>query len=287
MVLRLLFLATALAGCRQAPPSSGAVSLTDDGGAVVRLAGPATRVVSLIPAATEILFALGAGPSLVGRTRWCDYPAAAARVESVGDGIGPNVELVAARLPDLVVMYRSGANDGAVARLRSLGIPVLVLALDRLADFDRSVNLLAAAIGRPAVGDSLIAATHADLEAATVAGGPRPRLLVLAWSDPPIAIGRGSFLSEILDRAGADNIFADVDRASFPVSIEAVAERNPEAVLVVGDEDPPIADRSEWRAVRAVADRRFVHVNGSEFNRPSPRIGAAVRGLATALARFR
>jgi iron complex transport system substrate-binding protein len=98
-----------------------------------------------------------------------------------------------------------------------------------------------------------------------------------------MTLGRGSFLSEILERAGARNIFDDLATSSAPIGIEAVAERNPDFILVTGSDEPAIAAQPEWRVVPAVRDRRFLRVHGSEFNRPSPRIAAAVRQLAKAL----
>lgn len=98
-----------------------------------------------------------------------------------------------------------------------------------------------------------------------------------------MTLGRGSFLSEILEHAGARNVFDDLATSSAPVSIEAVAARNPEFILVSGGGEPAIAGRPEWRVVRAVRERRFLRVQGSEFNRPSPRIGHAVRELAAEL----
>jgi ABC-type Fe3+-hydroxamate transport system substrate-binding protein len=164
-----------------------------------------------------------------------------------------------------------------------LAIPVVELAIDRFEDFERDARLLAAALGVAARGDSLVAAVRADLEAATVTP-PRPiAVLIVAWADPPMTIGGGSYLDEVLRRAGARNIFGDSDRPSFVVSLEAVVARDPERVLIVGADEPDFASRAEWRAVLAIRERRFVRVDGSMFNRPSPRIGAAVRVLAAAL----
>ena len=98
-----------------------------------------------------------------------------------------------------------------------------------------------------------------------------------------MTLGRGSFLSEILERAGARNVFDDLATSSAPISIEAVASRDPDFVLVSGSGEPVIAERVEWRVVPAVRERRFLRIDGSEFNRPSPRIGDAVRRLAAEL----
>ncbi len=276
-------LAAWLAGCARSSDPVPAITFTDDGGHTTTLAAPATRVVSLIPAATELIYALGAGTTLVGRTRWCDYPAEALEVPSVGDGVMPNVEAVVGQRPDLVVAYRSPGNVSAITKLRGLGIPVLEIGIDQLSDFERDTRLLAAALGRPATGDSLVAETRADLDAATVSSATPPTVLIVTWSDPPIVIGAGSYLNEILRRAGAVNLYADSERPSFVVSIESVVDRDPDWILVVGDSEPAFLAKPEWQVVPAVRERRLLRVSGSMFNRPSPRIGEAVRQLRSVL----
>jgi ABC-type Fe3+-hydroxamate transport system substrate-binding protein len=271
-----------LAGCRDpAPPA--AAGLTDDAGVAVRLGAPPRRIVSLIPATTELVFALGAGDRLVGRTSWCDFPAEALAVPDLGNGIGPNIEAVVAARPDLVLLYKSGSNRSAAEQLRSFGIPTLELATDRMEDFDRITRLLGAALGKPEEAESLVVKTARDLDSATVQPSSRPAVFILAWDRPPMTLGRGSFLSEILERAGAKNLFDDLATSSAPISIEAVASRDPDFVLVTGTGEPAIARRVEWQVVQAVRERRFLRIDGSEFNRPSPRIGDAVRRLAAEL----
>ena len=275
-----------LTGCRDpAPPA--AASLTDDAGVAVLLDSPPQRIVSLIPATTELVFALGAGDRLVGRTSWCDFPAEAKAVPDLGNGIGPNIEAVVAAQPDLVLLYKSGSNRSAADQLRSFGIPTLELATDRMEDFDRITRLLGAALGRREAAESLVTRTARDLDSATVQPSSRPAVqptvFILAWDRPPMTLGRGSFLSEILERAGARNLFDDLATSSAPISIEAVASRDPDFVLVSGTGEPAIAGRVEWQVVKAVRERRFLRIDGSEFNRPSPRIGDAVRRLAAEL----
>lgn len=232
------------------------------------------------------MFALGAGELLVGRTTWCDFPAEAASIPNLGNGIEPNVEAVVGARPDLVLLYKSAANRIAAGRLRALGIATLELATDRMADFERITRLLGAILARPEAAESLLTHTARDLAAATSPTLPpsRPSVFVLVWDRPPMTLGQGSFLSEILEHAGARNAFADLEGSSAPISIEAVAGRDPDFVLTTADGDPAIASRPEWRAVRAVRENRFLRVKGSEFNRPSPRVGDAVRQLAAALA---
>jgi ABC-type Fe3+-hydroxamate transport system substrate-binding protein len=277
-----------LSGCQTNHRSAGNLIAVDDAGDTVRLVRPATRVVSLIPATTEILFAIGAGPLMVGRTRWDDYPAEAGQVPDVGDGINPNLEAVLGRRPDLVVMYFSGSNAGAAERLRDLGIPTLQLSVDRLADVSRIARLLGRLTGLAARADSVAAETEASIRRVSLPPDPAgPRILIVAWDQPPMAIGAGSFLSELVERAGAVNLFGDLAVPSAQVSIEAIVSRNPDALLVSTDGPPAIARRPEWRVVPAVRLNRFIHVTSSAFSRPSPRAAEAIDELKKKVAEFR
>lgn len=260
-----------------------AIRVVDDMGDTVALARPATRVVSLIPAATELLFALGAGPRLVGRSHWCDYPAAAVAVADVGDGIEPSLEAILARKPDLVLLYASGRNTAAARRLRGLGIPTFLARTDLIADVPRLAQVFGALTGRAAAADSLAAAFGDSLRAATVPDttpvSRRPSVFLLVWDQPPMTVGAGSFLSELMARAGGRNVFADLKASSAEISVEAVAERHPDLILTAAGDTPRIATLPAWQSIPAVRERRFVRVQGSEFNRPSPRTPQAIREL--------
>lgn len=269
------------ASCSGGPGATGNVSIVDDAGDTVAVRAPAARIASLIPATTEILFAIGAGPSVVGRTTWCDYPPAARAVPSLGDGISPNLEAILASHPDLVLLYNSTRNADAALRLRSAGIAAVRLNTDALADVGRIAKLLGRATGRVDAADSVAAAFDTALAAASVAAaGTRPKVLLLVWEQPPMTIGRGSFLSELVERAGGRNLFDDVAKSAGAVSIEAVAARDPDLILTAAEGPASFILRPEWQVVRAVRERRLIQVKGSEFNRPGPRSPGAVRELA-------
>jgi ABC-type Fe3+-hydroxamate transport system substrate-binding protein len=270
--------------CRPSASPVAGTRIVDDAGDTVAVPAAARRVVSLIPATTELLFAVGAGPVVVGRTAWCDYPAAAAKVPNLGDGIAPNVEAVLASRPDLVILYNSAQNADIAARLRKLGIAALRLNTDSLGDVDRVGRLLGRLTGHTHAADSLAAVFDTALAAATAAApARRPKVLLLVWEQPPMTIGRGSFLSELVERAGGRNLFADVTASAGAVSIEAVASRDPDLILTTTAGPVAFAQRPEWQSVRAVREKRFLPVSGSEFNRPSPRAPAAIRELARLL----
>ena len=279
--------ASALAACGPDAARPATIVVVDDAGDTVTLAGPARRIVSLIPATTELLFAMGQGDRLVGRTQWCDYPAAAAQVPSVGDGITPNLEAVLGTRPDLVVMYHSGQNGSAAERLRALGVPAIRVRSDLLADVPRLASMLGRLLDAGPSADSLARAFALELEAATVPPpAAPPSIFLLVWDQPPMTVGSGSYLTELLERAGGRNTYADLPTSSGQISVESAAQRDPDAILTSNAAIPAFAERPEWQAVRAVRQRRFVHAPGSEFSRPGPRAPAAIRQLAGELARL-
>lgn len=280
----LLAILLGIAACRPAadrPGVAGQITVTDDAGRRVTLAGPARRIVSLAPSSTELLFALGAGERVVGRTTWCRYPAAARAVPVVGDGLNPNIEAVAARHPDLVVLYASQLNQTAAEQLTRIGIAAVILRQDRLEDVGRDAQFLARLTGRAAAGDS-IAALMQEVVTAPVPAPPRAaRVAIVVWDNPPTVIGAGSFLDQLVVLAGGTNVFHDLAAASAAVSLETIAARNPDVIVDVAEDStlPGYASRREWRTVRAVREGRFVRLPGDLFGRPSPRAREAVAEL--------
>jgi iron complex transport system substrate-binding protein len=250
-------------------------------------AGPAHRIVSLAPSITELLFALGAGDQVVGRTVYCLYPPAARAVPSVGDGLNPNVEAVAARRPDLVLLYRSPQTETAARQLEALGIRTMILRQDRLEDVARDARVLGQATGRSAAGDSI--ARTIDALLAPPLPAPQARIAYIVWDAPPIVIGGGSFLDELAARAGAANVFHDLSTPSATVSIETIAARDPDWIAIVRDSvnapPPDWSRRREWRTIRAVREGHFLALPADLFGQPSPRAPEAVALLRQLLAR--
>lgn len=246
------------------------------------------RIVSLAPGLTELLFDLGAGDRIVGRTRWADYPPRIESIPSVGDGLAPNVEMIVAQRPDLVLFYASPSNEAAIGKLEALGIATASFRTDLLDDLSRTARTLGRLLGASGTADSLTAALSSGLGTTTsLEPDQRPAVLLVAWDNPPIVIGAQSFLSEIVAFAGGRNVFSDVDRPSLTTSIEAIVERDPDVVLLASDSGVPAwTTRPEWQAVPAVRDHRFIVVSGSEFSRPSFRASVAVRRLKDALDRW-
>jgi len=249
------------------------------------VATPAQRVVSLLPSFTEILFAIGAGDRVVGRTQWCDYPPAALQVPSVGDGMPPNIEAVAARKPDLVVLYNSAQNVTAAQQLERIGIRTVLLDMNRLEDLGPATRTLGRLTGLEQRAESLAAA----MDASTNLHPPAPTSTVafVVWDNPPIIIGHGSYLDQLAAQAGARNVFSDVAAPSAQVSLETIVARDPQWIAVLSDSGsmPAFAKRREWQAIRAVRQKQFLLLKGSLFGRPGPRSAEAIEQLRALLAR--
>ncbi|HEY2804975.1 MAG TPA: cobalamin-binding protein [Gemmatimonadales bacterium] len=291
----LLAACLAVLACSRNAPHAAPLTLQDDWHRTVALAAPARRIVSLAPATSEIVFALGLGDRLVGRTTWCDYPPEVRTVASVGNGIGPDVEAIARLKPDLVVVYPSEANRAAVTQLEGLGIPAAVLKQDAIADFKSTTRFIARAAGVPARADSLLLSFNRRLDAVRQDGAQaRGRVVaragasvfVAVGANPPIAIGMGSFISELVTLAGGRNAFADIAGPSAQVSLEAVVAHQPDVVMVLGADSSvrEIESRPGFGAIAAVRAHRVIALDGSQFDRPSPRLPEAVAALAAKLA---
>src|SRR5262249_9948160 len=161
------------------------------------LGAAARRIVSLNPTTTELLFAIGAGGRLVGRSQFDNFPDSAQRVPSLGMALRPNVEAILAVHPDLVVLYASTDNRPAAARLQQAGISVVAFKIDSIAQFARAARLLGRLTGDATRADTLVDSVMRTLERvrSATAALPRPSVFIHAWEKPIIAIGGGSFLS--------------------------------------------------------------------------------------------
>jgi ABC-type Fe3+-hydroxamate transport system substrate-binding protein len=270
-----------------APPT---VVATDDFGhpvAEARRAGrdPAARIVSLDPAATELVFALGADSRLVGRSRWDGRPDAVRRVPDVGDGIRPNVEAVLAARPTLVLLYATQENRAAAEAFRRAGVATLATRVDRLQQFRAFTRTLGDVLGTEAAATRIVDSVDATLARVreAVRGAPTVRVAWPLWSSPLLVVGGGSYLDELITLAGGRNVFGDLDAPSPQVSVEDVARRDPALLLAGPAGAATLREAAGWRAVRAVREGRIALVDTGAVGRPSVNLGMAAVSLARLL----
>lgn len=281
---------------RASAPAEASVRAVDDAGHEVALPAPARRVVSLLPAATETLLALGAEAAVVGRTRY-DADPRVAHLPSVGGGLDPSVEALVALRPELVLAWEGPAGSELRQELERLGIPVFGLATRDTAGVYANLRRLGALTGRAPAADSLAAAIRARLEAvrAAVPPAPRPRVLYVVGIDPPFIAGTDNFISELIGVAGGDPVplAAELRGASPEVSREALVQLRPDVVLlpVQPGEEAAALERLRrepgWRDVPAVREGRVATLDADLVNQPGPRIGEMAEALAAAIGRHR
>ncbi len=245
----------------------------------------ATRVVSLNPAFTEIVFAIGAGAQLVGRTSWDNRPAQALDVTNVGAGIRPNVEAVLATRPTLVLLYATAENRAAAEAFSRAGVRTIALRTITIADFKRASHIIGVALGQTASATALVDSISTTLTAVrtAVADAPRPRVVWPSWESPVLVVGNASYEAELLDIAGAENVFEDRSESVAGVTIEEIARRDPELVLAGPERIARLRASAPWRAVRAVRDGQVLVLDSNVVGRPGVTIGMAAVSLARLL----
>ena len=279
-------LALPLAACTRDAPRTPAVRATaDDFGDTLRLGAAPRRIVSLNPSTTELVFAIGAGSRLVGRTTYDRWPDSALDVPDLGPGLRPNVEAVLAARPDLVLLYASDDNRDAARRIRAAGVATAAYRVDRIADF-RRVTLALGAL----TGDSLAARATVDSVDATIARVraatstlPRPTVFWPLYDQPLLATGGGSFLNELIDVAGGSNVYGFMPEPSPRITVEDLLKRDPEVILLSPESRARYVADPRWRALRAVRENRLLAVDTTVVYRPGPRLGEAARSVAQLL----
>ena len=251
-----------------------------------RLQIPPRRIVALAPSAAEILFALGAGPSVVGVSDFAaDLPDAAGKTR-VG-GFAPDLERVVSLAPDLVVVSKDGTDRAAFEKLEALGLPVVVTVGTTLDGVLEDVIRVGHALGEDERAAALVAALTKRIAAAEALGRARPRqrAVALIWPDPPVVAGEGTFVGDVLSRAGFSNVVPK-SAGDWPrVSFETLASWNPDLVVRPDTRENAAAFArafadARWRLVPAVRAGRVVVLPGDLLERPGPRLVEALERLA-------
>jgi len=273
-----------LGACQHSEPRAVA-ALRDDFGAPVTVTAAPRRIVSLNPTTTEVLFAIGAGSRVVGRSMYDAFPESALAVPSLGAALSPNVEAIIGSKPDLVLLYASQDNRPAAERLRQAGIATAALRIDSIAQFERDTRLIGRLTGDAARADAVVDSVRATLDRVRAATSslPRPTVFFHTWDRPLITIGGGSFLSQLVDIAGGRNVYGDLPGPSGIVTVEDVVRRNPDYILASPITAANVRADPRWQAVPAVRAGHVLVFDTTIVGRPSVTLGAAARSLADLL----
>jgi len=284
----------AVTGTPPASPSAATsypLSLVDDDGTTVELPSEPQKIVSLTPATTEILYAIGAGDRLVAKVEDpANYPPQAAELPVVGTFNGVDVEKIVGLGADLVIAGGSGGTQPeAIQKLRSLKIPVLVVyAVDVDAVF-KDIELTGEAVGAGQAAKDLAASMRAgfDQVASATASVDKPRVFYETGDTPSIfGVADHSFVASMIELAGA-NVITTGSTTNWQMSIERLVDRDPE-IIVLGDAaygvtPADIKARSGWAGLTAVKRNAIEPVDDIIVTRPGPRLLDGLRTLVAAI----
>jgi len=263
-------------------PAEGAIQIQDDRGQAISLAASPRRIVSLYGGLTETLAALGAGDRIVARIQGDDTRK---NIPTVGTHLQPNVEMILALKPDLVVQGGVPKGMPALKRLEAEGAPVAMFAPRDFPGLFSMIERLGTLTGRAEAAAALNRGMEARLQevARRVAGLKPPRVFFEVRYHNLLAAGRGSMVNDVINRAGGVNII-DSSQKLAPFGLEALIQAQPEVYIIqqgaMNRSPEDIYTRPYFQELRAVKDRRVLVVEESLFSRPGPRSAEAVEQLA-------
>jgi len=261
----------------------------------LRTLGP-SRIISLVPAVTEMLFAIGAGNEVVGVSSYDTFPPEVTSKARVGALIDPDVERILSLKPDLVVVYNSQTE--LMTRLDRVRIPTFRYEHAGLADITSTIRSLGQRLERGAQAEAVASRIERDLEAIrrSVAGKRRPRIALLFEREPGTlrniyASGGIGFMHDMLETAGGEDVFADIKRQSVQATAELLLTRAPDIIIEVHTfdrwpEDRIARERAVWKALPslpAVRSGRIYLLQDERLAIPGPRVAEAVKLLADIL----
>lgn len=274
----LAFYCLALVLAMAFPRLAGAdIRVVDALGQPLALQKPATRIVSLAPHITEIVFAAGAGKYLVGTVNYSDYPPAAREIPQVGSHENVNYETLLSLKPDLVLAWLSGNGEEVVGRLRSLGLNVFVSDATQLDDVARSLRDVGQLTGTTATAEAEARQFQDQLQQLRQRYSTQARLGVYyqIWNEPLLTLNADHLISDVIRLCGGRNVFAEAIPLVSRISVESVIRADPQVIVASGmDEARPewLDAWRQWGSIAAVKHGQLYFIPPDLLQRHTPRI---------------
>lgn len=250
------------------------VTVTDTAGNKVLIKEPPVRIISLAAGTTEVLFSLGLGDRIVAVTDECNYPEQAKEKACLGN-LYLNYEKIVNCRPDLVVLEGS-LRSREIPKLKSLGIPLLVVCSDNYQDFLKSLQIMGQATGANSKAEEVISKLQASMKsiADSLRHTPpdkRPRVFVEIWNRPLMTAGGDTFINYVIESAGGVNVFSDL--TGFPqINPETLILRDPEVIILTTSKAREFESHPIWKNIRGVRLGRVHEINPDILVRPSLRL---------------
>jgi iron complex transport system substrate-binding protein len=255
--------------------------VTDDLGRTIKIPVKINRAISLAPNLTENIFAVGAGDKLVGVTTYCDYPAEAKSIQKIGDTINPNMESIVALKPQIVFVSTASQMEAFTKTMEQNGIVVFVTNPNNLEGILRNLRQLGDILGTADQAAKVIQDIQFRLDTIrTKLNGAAPvQVFVQISREPLFTAGAESFVTEIIEHAGAASVTRDLPTAYPRLSKETAMALNAEALIIsagAGNEEP----NDVFKESTAVKNGKVYKVKADLLTRPSPRIVEGLEQMA-------
>ena len=239
----------------------------------------AERIVSLSPSGTEIIFALGLGDKLVGRTDFCTFPEEAKQIDSVGgfDGKSFSLENILAFNPDFVYLS-NGMHNHLINSLENFGIQVYVSDINSIEDIFKEIISVSKLLNASDVGLNYVSKMKKELNNLKEDSSD-VNIYCEIFNSPFLTCGKKSFINDIIEYAGGKNIFYFLDSTYPQVSEESIIINNPQIILAPDYSENDlnkIYSRNGWQNIDAIKNKKVFSVSGDIFTRPGPRVLEAV-----------
>ncbi len=289
LVIGLIMMSGCGAEQSQPPPvkniSSGfPVVLRDDLGRQVTIEKEPQRIISLSPSNTEILYAIGLDSRIAGVTTYCNYPAAAQQCKKIGGFSDPNLEMIAALDPDLVVV--ESIHRLQIPALEKAGITVLAVEPERLEDISTAVKMIGQATGKQREAQQLADDIRKKIEQVRnmVTGDSyRPLVYYEVWHEPLMTVGPGTLIDDLITACGGVNLAGDAATQYPELSDEIIILRNPDIIVYQESHGVPAANPmtrgNGWQSIKAIQNGQVTEVDPDIYNRAGPRIIQAMDEL--------
>lgn len=257
--------------------SAWGVEVVDDAGRIVKLKMPAKRIVSLAPYLTEILFAAGAGSTLVGTVNYSDYPKQALQIPRVGNYDNFDVERILALKPDLIIAWQSGNPTVHVERLRNLGLAIYMGEPRVFEDVPRNLERLGKLAGTAHTAQQAAAAFRQRYTRLQQRYSSRPTVSVFyeIWNQPLMTVNGEHLISRMMQLCGGRNVFAGLTPLAPVIDLEAVLKADPEAIMASGMNEKSPEWLEHWRqypSLRAIQGNNLFFIPPDLMQRNGPRI---------------
>ncbi len=286
LIVFLLLGALSLAACRgertALPPSDLPTrEITDGLGKKTKLPAKIDRAVSLAPNLTEIAFAVGAGDRLVGVTSFCDYPEQAKQIQKIGDTLNPNVETIIALKPQVVLVSTASQMENFTKTLEQQNIAVFVTSPNSLDDIYGSISQLGEIFGTAEQAARLVDEMKRRVAAVEAKTADAKKMRVFAQIDKNslYTVGKDSFITDLIRRAGGESLTADLTTAYPKISRETALALKPEAIIV-SDSENNREPNEVFADSPAVRNGKVFRVNADLLSRPGPRVVDGLEQIA-------